>query len=342
MSFRFASSKLCLTYSNVNQQQRNIFERTIGCYLSGNPNELSATHSGREPILDNAMETTNSSVNSNTILTELTRILGGYGIRYIIIAREHHKSTGIHFHVGISLDREYRSRDPRSLDCFGLHPNIQSARSFRKWVAYLKKEGDYIEQGKLELNKPGPKEIIEMAKDMDKLEFLATMSTMKLQYGPTIWEMAHPDLNSTITEDDCLDTAKYVDASILNYFLTTVWEPSKVLVLHGDTGLGKTSMAKILISKPALMVSHLDDLKRFRPGYHKGILFDDVSVKHIPETGQIHLVDWYEPRSIHVRYGTVFIPKNTPKIFTCNQYPLSPNPAIDRRVQAVKCTKPFK
>lgn len=341
MSFRFASTKLCLTYSNV-EQQRNTLERRIGCYLSRDAGELSSTHSGREPILDNAMETSNTTIDSRTIQSELDRRLGGYGITHMVVAREYHESGATHFHVAISLRREYRSRDPRSLDIRGLHANVQSARSFKRWVAYVKKGGDFIETGKLEINKPGPKEIIEMAKDMDKLEFLANMSSMKLQYGPTIWEMAHPDLTSTITEEDCLDTANYVDASILNYFLTTVWDPVKVLVLHGDTGLGKTSMAKILISKPALMVSHLDDLKRFRPGYHKGILFDDVSVKHIPETGQIHLVDWYEPRSIHVRYGTVFIPKNTPKIFTCNEYPLSPNPAIDRRVQAVKCTKPFK
>lgn len=196
-----------------------------------------------------------------------------------------------------------------------------------------------MEYGELNSNKPGPKEIIEMARDMDKLEFLANMATFKYQYATTIWELAHPDLTSTITDDDCLDTAKFVDPSILTYFVGNRWEEGKVLVLFGDTGMGKTSMAKILIPKPALMVSHLDDLKRFRIGYHKGILFDDVSVKHIPETGQIHLVDWFEPRSIHVRYGTVFIPKHTPKIFTCNQYPLGDHAAIARRVQTVHVTK---
>jgi len=329
MSFRFSSSKLCLTYSNVQQQQQ---------LLDATRKFLSGDMDGSQPILYESLETTDSTIDAGELANFIRTRVGCHGIRYMVIATEQHKDGSRHFHCGISLEREYRSRDPRSLDYKGIHPNLQSARSFRRWVTYVKKDGDFIEEGQMSDNKPGPKQIIEMAKNMDKLEFLATMSTFKLQYAPTIWEMAHPDLTSTITDDDCLDTTKFVDPSILQFFLGNRWIEGKVLVMYGETGLGKTSMAKILIKKPALMVSHLDDLKKFRVGYHQGILFDDVSVKHIPETGQIHLVDWFEPRSIHVRYGTVFIPKHTPKIFTCNEYPLSDHSAITRRIQSVHVT----
>jgi len=306
--FQFNSSSICLTYSNVAKQGNESAVNLLLC-------------------------------NSTELSKFLCSVHDKGGIQYIVVSKESHKDGNTHFHAGIKLKSTFRTRDDRFWDWNGLHPNVQSARQFIQWVKYVKKDGDFIEEGFLLENKPGPKEIIEMAKEMDKLEFLATMSTFKLQYAPTIWEMAHPDLTSTITDDDCLDTTKFVDPSILQFFLGNRWIEGKVLVMYGETGLGKTSMAKILIKKPALMVSHLDDLKKFRVGYHQGILFDDVSVKHIPETGQIHLVDWFEPRSIHVRYGTVFIPKHTPKIFTCNEYPLSDHSAITRRIQSVHVTK---
>lgn len=301
MVFQFNSKSICLTYSNVAKQ----------CSVT---------------------------IDAASIRDFLCNLHKRENIQYICVSKESHKDGASHFHSGILLRQPLRTRDERFWDFSGIHPNIQSARQFLQWIKYVKKDGDFIEEGFLLENKPGPQEIIEMAKSMDKLEFLAYMSVNKFQYATMIWEMAHPDMTHTVTSDMVLNTLDRCNPVVIKAFVSNRWDESKVLILWGDTGLGKTSMAKILVPKPALMVSHLDDLKKFRSGYHKGIIFDDVSIKHLPETSQIHLLDSFDTRSIHVRYGTVTIPKNTPKIFTCNEFPVSKIPAIERRIQNIRVT----
>lgn len=110
----------------------------------------------------------------------------------------------------------------------------------------------------------------------------------------------------------------------------------KSIVVIGASGVGKTTWATKHIPKPALLVTHMDDLKRFDKSRHKAILFDDVDFKHLPITSQIHIVDSNLPRSIHVRYGTVTIPKDTQKIFTCNEFPFQEHDAIKRRIYLIK------
>jgi len=121
------------------------------------------------------------------------------------------------------------------------------------------------------------------------------------------------------------------------------WHKEKALILIGDSGIGKTTAAKQIIPKPTLFVSHIDDLKHFKSEIHKSILFDDVCFNHYPVQSQIHLVDFDNPRSIHVRYGVAKIPAGIAKIFTCNEDPLNLlHPAISRRVQVIRVSKPFK
>lgn len=63
-------------------------------------------------------------------------------------------------------------------------------------------------------------------------------------------------------------------------------------------------------------------------------MFDDVSITHMPETAQIHMLVQENPRSIHCRYGTARIPAGTTKIFTCNSVPVDiASSAVSRRVQ---------
>jgi hypothetical protein len=329
--FQFNSKSLCLTYSNVNQQQQQLqLQALAGPFLSGQRDGSQSTLTFLDPGT--------ATIDTTSIANFLRHKHQSFGIQYLCVSRERHKDGELHYHAAIKLREPLRTRTERFWDWNGLHPNVQSARSFPTWVRYIKKDGDYIEKGFLDSNKPTPSELIEMAKQSSKLEFISYCSINKFQYAGTIWEMAHPEQTHTITEEMVEDTIKYVNPTLLKIFLEHRWDETKVLILYGDTGMGKTSMAKIMVPKPALMVSHLDDLKKFRPGYHQGIIFDDVSIKHLPETAQIHLLDNYETRSIHVRYGTVTIPKETRKIFTCNEFPVTKIPAIERRIQHFKIT----
>jgi len=117
----------------------------------------------------------------------------------------------------------------------------------------------------------------------------------------------------------------------------------KVLVLVGDSQIGKTQFALSLFKQP-MFVSHLDSLKDFTEGFHDGLIFDDMTFSHLPETAQIHLLDWEMDREIHIRYQTALIPKNTKKIFTCNynrQCQLfAKDPAVYNRISNIIDVKP--
>lgn len=111
-------------------------------------------------------------------------------------------------------------------------------------------------------------------------------------------------------------------------------QQSKSNVIIGPSGIGKTTFARLQITRPALWVTHLDDLRYLSPR-HKGIIFDDMSFTHLPRTTQIYLVDSDMPRSIHIRYGTAFIPENITKIFTSNDEPFITDTAIERRINRI-------
>lgn len=122
---------------------------------------------------------------------------------------------------------------------------------------------------------------------------------------------------------------------------TFSWHPlpatpaGRSLHVWGASGIGKTSYFRSLY--PAhLMVSHMDDLVRFDPAEHDAILFDDMDFKHMPRQAQIHLCDQDDTRSIHVRYTTAVIPRNTQKIFLSNNRDIfMEDPAIARRVHRI-------
>lgn len=117
--------------------------------------------------------------------------------------------------------------------------------------------------------------------------------------------------------------------------MTSLWVkgPSGTSVL--TIGIGKTTWALTVSNKPALFVRHLDTLREFRNGYHKSIIFDDMSFQHLPRQAQIHLVDRYHAQQIHVRYAVVNLPANIPKIFLSNDSIFTYDQAIFRRLTLV-------
>lgn len=110
----------------------------------------------------------------------------------------------------------------------------------------------------------------------------------------------------------------------------------KNVVLMGPSQVGKTQYARAHFKNP-LFIRHMDKILKFNPKKHDGIIFDDMDFKHLPRTSQIHLTDWNDPSDIHIRYTYKTIPKNTRKIFCCNEYPFTDDEhkAIQKRVTVV-------
>lgn len=112
----------------------------------------------------------------------------------------------------------------------------------------------------------------------------------------------------------------------------TEWD--KMIIIIGDSGIGKTEFAKAHFQNP-LIVSHMDDLAELNEDFD-GIIFDDMDFKHIPRTAQIHICDVSMTRSIHIRYGLATIPKKMKRVITCNELPLHlEDKAINRRCKVV-------
>ena len=123
--------------------------------------------------------------------------------------------------------------------------------------------------------------------------------------------------------------------SLDEFTVEPITEWDKAVIIKGESGTGKTQFALAHFEKP-LLVSQIEDLKRYEDGVHDGIVFDDVSFWHLPRTGQIHVVDIEQTRSIWCRFNNAVIPAGTKKVFTCNEWPLDINePAVARRVKLI-------
>jgi hypothetical protein len=112
----------------------------------------------------------------------------------------------------------------------------------------------------------------------------------------------------------------------------------KTTVLEGPPNIGKTEFALAHFENP-FMCSHIDQLRHFDPALYDGIVFDDVTVAHLPRSTQINVSDWTKGREVHGRNVNGYIPAHTRKIFTCNpgNFPFyfDGSGAVERRVQHI-------
>lgn len=250
-----------------------------------------------------------------------------YELRYLLVSREKHEDGTDHIHAILGFIKKADIKNERYFDIDPYHPNIQAIKNFNATKAYVKKDGDFKEwTSDQDTNEEN---FFEMAKTLDYENWFNFCINKKIPfaYANTIWN--HISDTDTIHAYDCEDTL--ITESLRKYSWGDLYM-EKPIIIQGETGIGKTCWAKLHAPKPALMVNHMDALKSFRPGFHKSIIFDDMSFTHMPREAQIMILDQHNSRQIHVRYGIVRIPKGTPKIFTCNVKIFEEDdPAIKRR-----------
>lgn len=248
-------------------------------------------------------------------------------VRSFVIAHELHKDQGSHLHACVEF-KEIQRRSVDWLDFKGKHPNKQDPRKWAACQQYTKKDGDYIESEQRQELEGSLEEIVALASSESCWMQYCVDNKITFQYARWYWDR-YADQDISITSNEHVGV-------ICESLKSLIFDDSsrKALVLRGPSGCGKTTWAKINAPKPALFVSHIDQLKKFLTGFHKCIIFDDVSFNHFPRTAQIHLLDFDNSRAIHCRHATATIPSGIHKIFTCNEWPVTRgDPAIERRMR---------
>lgn len=246
------------------------------------------------------------------------------------ICYEEHATGEPHRHVVCKWTKRVQTRNKRAFDIQGKHPNIQSVRSIKKAVAYVSKDGEFFDIGTVPSDGDTDIDWATAASTMSECDYLklALQKRLPYQYAQRFWQLG--------CKQTCEIPVSYEpDLTRESEALLLTALPEGTTVLVGNTGIGKTSWAKRVCPKPALWVRHIDVLRSFRPGYHKSIIFDDMSFMHLPREAQIHIVDQSDEAHIHCRYGHAVIPAKTVKIFTANAYPFTRDPAIERRVNLI-------
>lgn len=252
-------------------------------------------------------------------------------IQWARVCIEQHQDGQPHIHAICKWTRRVTFRRARELDIGDKHPNILRIRSVPRAITYVSKDGQFIDIGTVPAAGDPDANWVELAGTLTEAEYFqrAMQANIGYMYANRFWQIGNREA-ATVGED-YESNLQYESETLQELELDT----KKCTVLVGPTGTGKTSWSKRVSPKPALWVRHLDVLQSFRPGYHKSIIFDDMDFKHYPRTAQIHLTDTHDAAQIHVRYRIAYIPENTVKIFTANEYPFSDDPAIERRVNLI-------
>lgn len=255
------------------------------------------------------------------------------GVLWARIATESHESGEPHVHAVVHFKGRFQSKNERIFDFETRHPNIQPVRDVRRALEYVTKEGQFTDFGNVPTfdKKRTVRELRDLAAG-DEGDYLQACAESGLQYcyAKRFRELVWRDKTNCIADDYIGDINWETPLLALHDK-----QPGLSTVIIGPAGCGKSAWAKRVANKPALFVSHIDTLREFDASYHKSIIFDDMAFKHLPLQAQIHLVDCYDARQIHCRYGCAKIPAMTEKIFTCNEDPFVDHAAISRRIYKI-------
>jgi len=251
------------------------------------------------------------------------------------VCQEQHQDGQPHQHVVAKFADRFQSRNARVFDIAGIHPNVQPVRSVARALAYIAKDGQFVDFGAVPEHgrqaADRDQDWVALARTSTAGEYFmaALRAGVPFGYADRFWEIGSR-VSSEIGDD--YESNLEWECETLHELLP---QDGKTVVIIGPPGIGKSCWAKRICKKPCLWVRHLDVLRSFRPGYHNSIIFDDMEFKHLPRQAQIHLVDQTDEAHVHTRYKHAVIPAHTMKVFTSNEMPFETHGAIERRIQLI-------
>lgn len=263
-----------------------------------------------------------------------------------VLARELHADGQPHFHAYVEFADRLDRRLTDQLDALGKHPNVRPKRYPKERhdaAEYCRKGDQWIEYGTCETqDQETPSstllDLIEGCDSFGDVLNLSFSAPIPYQLAKAAWNY----LGAT-TPRTWLPGETYGGQISSRDLLDLNWvddEPPTSLIICGQSGLGKSSWAIANMPRPALVIRHLEDILHFRREFHNSLIFDDVSLTHLPRTTQLQIVDREQNCSIHVRHVVARIPEFVPRVFTCNPGYLPvdlADPAIARRCTLFEC-----
>lgn len=123
--------------------------------------------------------------------------------KYLVVSAEKHATGDPHLHAVISFADKLDIRKADYFDFQGLHPNMQGARKPRDAINYVKKDGDFVEDG----DPPFKRGWGEIASCRDKHSFMMTVKDLY----PRDYVLCYDRLISYAEAHFTLDKGPYED-----------------------------------------------------------------------------------------------------------------------------------
>jgi len=240
------------------------------------------------------------------------------------IAHETGETGHQHTHCAVDVGKIFNSRDCRVFDFDGAHPNIQIPKTALHWeriVKYLDKDDTEV-HGEIEvLAVKGPSEAnLQMMEDCIQwvLHCDDRAQVLLPPQGDMRWFMMSKS-NYFQTLYTWSGLKKTASSGFQNFAREKIAPESlgqRAYLVCGPPATGKTQWALSHFNK-AVLVRHMDDLHNITCETD-GVVFDDMSFKHMPSGAIIHMLDMDFDSPVHLRYNNARIPKGLPRIFTSN------------------------
>lgn len=239
------------------------------------------------------------------------------------IATETHADGEPHLHALFEYSGQVRTRDPRLFDFQDdgkvYHPNMQSARSWKKVLAYIQKCGDFEvggvfgpEGNPIELAERGDvRAAISCFRERWPLQYMVRKS----QVEANLLSICH-ESQFVVGAPEYVLSQFNVPQSVVDW--SGSFRQSKTLVLGGPGGTGKTSLARALLPE-GFIANGIEDLRRCKD-FSRGVILDDPSQRRWDHSMLVNLLERAMPRTIDARFTDVAIPPKTTMIITCNDY----------------------
>jgi len=198
-------------------------------------------------------------------LVLLQNKLAGKPYKGMVVCRELHKDGSPHIHAYVLLNERFNCRSERFWDLDGHHGDYQKARDITAVSKYIKKDGDFIEDG-----------VIDWKEKLDaKKAHRKYLGELMLKEGTTLKDLLHEDPSLALEAANLQKSLAACKQAMLEPCTT---EDVKGIWLMGPAGVGKSHLVREI--EPSL---YLKAQNKWWDGYtgQKAVLIDDFDLNGV-------------------------------------------------------------